>query len=115
MLRINHIIGIALLSGILSTTVAGCAPTYRDLAPGTVYEINKQPQASAVVERQIDTLPSLAPEPAPPMAYLIGPGDLLSITVYGHPELGSVGGMGAATASGATAARCGGSRRKSRG
>ena len=112
MLRINHIFGIALLSGILSTTVVGCAPTYRDLAPGTVHEIDLQEQSSAVVERQIDSIPSLAPEPAPPAAYLIGPGDLLTIAVYGRPELGSGGGMAAATVSGATAggATAGGSR-----
>lgn len=103
MFRINHIIGLALLSGILSITFVGCAPTYRDLEAGTVLKIDQQPPTSAVVERQVDTIPSLAPEPAPPAAYLIGPGDLLTITVYGHPELGSGGGMAAATPAGATA------------
>ena len=97
-----------LLAGLLFMTVVGCAPTYRDLAPGTVLRTDLPPQTSAVVERQIDIIPSLAPEPAPPAAYLIGPGDLLAITVYGRPELGS---GGAVAPSGATAAaRPGGSR-----
>jgi len=104
MFRINYITGIALLSGLLSMAVVGCAPTYRDIAPGTVLQINQQPQTSAVVERQIDTIPSLDPEPAPPAAYLIGPGDLLAITVYGRPELGSGGGMAAAGPAGAAGA-----------
>lgn len=110
MLRIQHIIGSALLAVILSLTAAGCAPTYRDIPPGTVLMIDQQPQTSAVVERQVDTIPSLAPEPAPPAAYLIGPGDLLNITVYGRPELGSGGGMAATAAAGAATARPSGSR-----
>ena len=110
MFRINYITGIALLSGLLSMAVVGCAPTYRDIAPGTVLQIDQQPQISAVVERQIDTIPLLDPEPAPPAAYLIGPGDLLAITVYGRPELGSGGGMAAAGPAGAAAVRPSGSR-----
>lgn len=111
MIRIKHVSGLALLTGILFLIVAGCAPTYRDLAPGTVLQIDQQTQTSAVVERQIDSIPSLAPEPAPPAAYLIGPGDLLNINVYGRPELGSGGGMAAATAAvPAAAARPSGSR-----
>lgn len=81
-----------LLAGLLFMTVVGCAPTYRDLAPGTVLRTDLPPQNSAVIEREIDIIPSLAPEPAPPAAYLIGPGDLLAITVYGRPELGSTAG-----------------------
>ena len=104
MFRIQHISRIVLLSGIVSMVATGCAPTYRDLAPGTVIQIDKHSPASAVVERQVDTIPSLAPEPAPPAAYLIGPGDLLTITVYGHPELGSGGNMAAAAPGGAAAA-----------
>lgn len=102
MFRLQHITTAALIAGMLSLTA--CAPTYRDLAPGTVLNINQQAQISAVVERQVDTIPSLAPEPAPPAAYLIGPGDLLSITVYGHSELGSGGGMAATGSTGAAAA-----------
>jgi polysaccharide export outer membrane protein len=85
----HYISNPTLLVGLLLLTVVGCAPTYRELAPGTVKTIDLQPQSSAVVERQLDIIPSLAPEPAPPSAYLIGPGDLLAITVYGRPELGS--------------------------
>jgi polysaccharide export outer membrane protein len=85
----HHISNTTLLVGLLLLAVVGCAPTYRELAPGTVKTIDLQPQPSAVVERQTDIIPSLAPEPAPPSAYLIGPGDLLAITVYGRPELGS--------------------------
>lgn len=110
MFRIQYIAGIALMAGILSLVATGCAPTYRDLAPGTVLTIDQQTQASAVVERQVDTIPSLAPEPAPPAAYLIGPGDLLTITVYGRPELGSGGGMAATATAGAAPARPSGSR-----
>ena len=89
MSRILHISNATLWAGLLLLTAAGCAPTYRELAPGTVLTTDLPPQSSAVVERQIDTIPPLAPEPAPPSAYLIGPGDLLAITVYGRPELGS--------------------------
>ncbi len=89
MSRMHHISKTTLLVGLLLWTVVGCAPTYRELAPGTVKTIDLQPQSSAVVERQVDTIPALAPEPTPPSAYLIGPGDLLAITVYGRPELGS--------------------------
>lgn len=78
------------LISCLALTLFGCAPTYRELAPGTVLSTDLAPQSSAVVERQVDVIPSLAPEAAPPAAYLIGPGDLLAITVYGRPELGSV-------------------------
>lgn len=85
----HHIRNSILLVGLLLLPFVGCAPTYRELAPGTVLMIDPQPQSSAVVERQVDTIPSLTPEPAPPSAYLIGPGDLLAITVYGRPELGS--------------------------
>lgn len=94
MSRTHHISTIFLV-GLLLLAVVGCAPSYRELPPGTVKTIDLQPQPSAVVERQIDTIPSLAPEPAPPSAYQIGPGDLLAITVYGRPEFGS-----AATAAG---------------
>lgn len=111
-----HITGLLLLAGTFSLAIAGCAPTYRDLAPGTVILTDLQPQPTAVVERQIDTIPPLTPEPAPPAAYQIGPGDLLAITVYGRPELGS-GGTAAPSPSGASAstsapasARSGGSR-----
>lgn len=89
MSRMQHIINSTLLAGLLLSIVAGCAPTYRELAPGTVLLTDLQPQSSAVVERQVDIIPALAPEPAPPPAYLIGPGDLLAISVYGRPELGS--------------------------
>lgn len=71
MSRRHHIINSTLLAGLLLMTVVGCAPTYRELAPGTVQMTDLQPQ-SAVVERQVETVPSLTPEPAPPSAYLIG-------------------------------------------
>jgi polysaccharide biosynthesis/export protein len=112
MFHIKQIINFTALSVILSLTATGCAPTYRDLAPGTVLQFEQHPQTSAVVERQVDSIPSLQPEPAPPAAYLIGPGDLLAISVYGRPELGSGGaGVGGSGAAGATApARLSGSR-----
>lgn len=88
MSRMHHLSKTTLV-GLLLLMVVGCAPTYRELAPGTVKTIDLQPQSSAVVESQIDVIPSLAPEPMPSSAYLIGPGDLLAITVYGRPELGS--------------------------
>ena len=93
---------------LLTAVLAGCAPTYRELPAGTVLKISGD--ESAIVERRIDTIPSLDPEPAPPAAYLIGPGDLLTITVYGHPELG--GGVTAlpSAAGAASAARPGGIR-----
>ena len=76
---------------LLAVALGACAPTYRDLAAGTVLKIDQPAQGSAVVERQIDTVPALAPESPPPAAYQIGPGDLLTISVYGRPELGSGG------------------------
>ena len=100
MSRMHPIISSTLLSGLFLLTVVGCAPTYRDLAPDTVLLTDLQPQSSAVVERQVDIIPSLTPEPAPPAAYLIGPGDLLAITVFGRPELGST-----ATATGPVGSR----------
>src|SRR6185369_5056393 len=75
--------------------LAGCV-TYTDLPAGTVLQIAASPPASAVVERQTDSLPPLAPEPAPPADYQIGPGDLITISVYGHPELGSPASTGGA-------------------
>lgn len=75
---------------------SGCTSSYREIASGTTLKTGGEFTTSAVVERKTESLPALAPEPAPSTEYQIGYGDLLAITVFGRPELGSVSSGGAA-------------------
>jgi len=68
---------------LLITT--GCT-TYRDLPPGTVKEIR-----SPVIERDEVTLAPFKEQAPPPRDYLVGAGDILSIQIYGQPDMGSQG------------------------
>lgn len=74
--------------GIVSALImTGCA-TYKDYRPGTVREIPKS-QPSAIVEITRDKLPvttDLSPES---LDYKIGADDILSISVFGRPDLGT--------------------------
>lgn len=87
------------LSLCLLYTISGCA-TYTDLAPGTRLAITTQPM-SAVVEQQTDSVPTLTAEPPPSVDYIIGAGDVISISVKGRSEFGIPSGGGSASAGGA--------------
>jgi polysaccharide export outer membrane protein len=89
---------------LLLLCITGCATAYRDLPAGTHLTVTAGQSTSAIVERQIETIPSLAPAPPPPADYLIGCGDLLSVTIYGHPELGTAASGAGATGGVAAAA-----------
>ncbi len=75
------------LSGLF-LLLSGCA-RYPDLTPGLVKDIPRSgsplaPQ-SAVVEEKIETVPTLQEQP-PPSDYVVGPNDVILVTVSGHPE-----------------------------
>ncbi|PLY02418.1 MAG: sugar transporter, partial [Desulfuromonas sp.] len=69
----------------LPAGLTGCS-SYRDLPPRTRLDIN-----SPVLERDEISAGALIDQPAPPADYLVGPGDILSIQVYGQPDMGSAG------------------------
>lgn len=85
-LSFNRLIILALSTCLLST-ISGCA-TYTDLAPGTRQTITTSLPMTAIIEQQTDSVPTLPVEPPPSADYLIGPGDVLSISVKGRSEFG---------------------------
>lgn len=64
--------------------LAGCA-TYTDLPPGTLKEVS-----SAIIARESVSLPPELPDALPSPDYLLGPGDVLLISVAGKPEFSSL-------------------------
>jgi polysaccharide biosynthesis/export protein len=70
-----------LLSLLLAMFIfSGCA-AYRDLPAGTV-----MPIGSSVVAKEEVSVPAPAPEPTPAKDYLVGPGDVLQVSISGRPE-----------------------------
>lgn len=67
-------------------SIAGCA-RYIDLPAGTVKAV--QCEVSSVVEQEQVTVAPPPEEPPPSKDYVLGPGDVLYIQVYGRPELGT--------------------------
>jgi polysaccharide biosynthesis/export protein len=66
-------------------TFSGCAP-YLDLAPGTKRDI-----VSPIVSKEEIAVPAPAAEPAPPLDYQVGVGDVLLLNVSGRPEFAIAG------------------------
>src|SRR6266487_937283 len=66
----------------------GCA-RYADLPAGTAQQVQCSP-VSPVVEKELVAIPPMTAGEQPPADYLVGPGDVLFISVFGRPELSSV-------------------------
>jgi len=63
----------------------GCS-RYRDLPAGSRIEIS-----TPVIERDEVTTQPFTEQTPPPLDYLVGPGDILAIQIFGQPDLGSPG------------------------
>lgn len=67
--------------------LGGCA-RYADLPAGTVQSVRCAP-VSPVVEQESVAVPAFRAEGTPPSDYLVGPGDVIYVSVYGRPDLGT--------------------------
>jgi len=65
----------------------GCV-RYADLPPGTSRPIECA-LVSPVVEQQTVSVPPMETDISPPADYLVGAGDVLHVSVYGKPEMGT--------------------------
>lgn len=89
-----------LLAGtILTLFMAGCASTYRDIAPGSRLQFGGE-GASATVERQEVTVAMAEAEPEPSSDYRIGAGDVLFININGKAEFQNIPQAGSSKISG---------------
>lgn len=66
--------------------LCGCAGRYKPLPAGTVMEIN-DPSTSPVVSKETVAVTGETPDEPSPSDYLIGPGDILLVYVFGHTEM----------------------------
>src|SRR6185369_13865416 len=69
--------------------ISGCA-RYTSLPPGTVKPIELADVSPVVTSEQV----TVAGEPlsaSPPSDYLVGPGDILAVAIYGLPNISSEG------------------------
>ena len=84
---------LSLLFPLVTLLITGCAG-YGNVPPGTVRQLG---DASAVVERQIITVPFQEAEEEQPTDYEVGPGDTLSIIFDGSMSSASDGAMPSST------------------
>ncbi|MBT0653090.1 polysaccharide biosynthesis/export family protein [Geomobilimonas luticola] len=73
-------------------TLNGCA-TYTDLPAGTSKEIDGN-GASPIVTKESVMVRGDGTNDIPTTDYLVGPGDILSVTIYGRSDLAGLGGKG---------------------
>ncbi|OPY83112.1 MAG: Polysaccharide biosynthesis/export protein [Smithella sp. PtaU1.Bin162] len=77
---------IAAMACMISGLLTACAPRYKPLPAGTVQEIGG-PSSTAVVTKESVKVSGKKPDTLSTPDYLIGPGDILLIYVYGHPDM----------------------------
>ena len=75
------------LAVILCVVLLPACSTYSDLPAGTRIDIE-----SPVIESDVVTTNPFTDLAPPPRDYQVGPGDILSVQIFGQPELGSLGG-----------------------
>ncbi len=82
----------SLLLALVCIVLNGC-PRYAPLPAGTIKEIDGQ-AATPVVAKETVTVTGEPLDGAAPADYLIGAGDILSVTVYGRADLTAMAGKG---------------------
>lgn len=82
----------SLIFTLVAVTLSGC-PRYTPLPAGTVKEI-EGPAASPIVAKESITVTGEPLDGAPQPEYLVGPGDILAVSIYGRPDLSGMGGKG---------------------
>jgi len=88
----SHRLCKALLFTLVCSILNGC-PRYAPLPAGTVKEIDGN-AASPIVAKESVTVTGEPRSGPPPADYLVGSGDILSVTVYGRADLAGMAGKG---------------------